>query len=98
MKHVCGVYKWLLLISHTNSTTFKLDCNQNELQSILLSPHVLPAVSGADTSDQHAVAAQFSSLARRLWPALLRLAAAGDAVAWQLFGALMDQIVHWLGR
>lgn len=55
-------------------------------------------VSSSDAGDQHAAAAQFSAMAGRLWPALLRIAAGGDAVGWQLFGALMDQIVHWLGR
>jgi hypothetical protein len=56
------------------------------------------AVAGAGGSEQHAAAAQYAGLCRKLWPALLRLAAGGDAVAWQLFAALMDQIVHWLAR
>jgi hypothetical protein len=56
------------------------------------------AVAGAGGSEQHAAASQYGGLCRKLWPALLRLAAGGDAVAWQLFGALLDQIVHWLAR
>ncbi|KAF8072467.1 hypothetical protein HT031_000126 [Scenedesmus sp. PABB004] len=47
--------------------------------------------------EQHAAAVQFAGMAARLWPVLLRLAASADPVAWQLFGALLDQIVHWLG-
>ncbi len=40
----------------------------------------------------------FHRLFRRLFPALLRLAASSERVASQLFRDLLSSLVHWLTR